>query len=206
RGQFIFLEEDPIEALHVLVEGHVKMIRETEDGREVILRVVCPSEVFGIAGFGAQMAQRFSAQANEDATVIEIPTEEFIQILSVSPPSLQSTLRTIGALLREVESRICDLQTKDAESRLAGVLAQLATSSATPAASVPFTLALTRQDLADLAGTNLSTASRTVSAWAKAGFLSVGRAKIVVRDVGSLAAIARGARLPEIDRRSDTGR
>jgi len=194
RGGFIFLEGEPIRSLHVLAGGSVKLLRETEDGRAVILRLVGPGEVFGIAGVGAEAVERFSAQANEDATILEIPRHEFLHLLSGSELGMQATLETFGALLRDVESRICDLQTQDAECRLARALIQLTARCTSYLNEQPrVSLTLTRQDLADLAGTNLSTASRTVSAWVKAGIIAVGRACVVIQDYPALRRIAKGA-------------
>lgn len=194
RGQFVFFEGEPIEMIYLLARGRVKLLRETEDGREVIVRLVGPGDAFGIVGNGPEWVERFSARAGQESVVIEIPATAFCQVLSESADCLRATLGMLGALLWEAESRICDLQTRNAESRLARVLLRLA---ARPAArlngSFCFDLALTRQELADLAGTNLSTASRAVSIWAKSGILALRRGRLTILNEAALCRIATGA-------------
>ena len=194
RGQFVFLEGEPVNALRVVVEGQIKILRETEDGREVILRLVNPREPFSIMGNGTEPVERSSAQAHEDATILEIPTAEFVRLLSGSPSGTRATLEAFAALLQDAEARICDLQTQGAERRLARVLIQLAPRSTVQLNDQSHvSLELTRQELADLAGTNLSTASRTISAWVKAGIIAAGRAWIIILDHPSLRTIAMNA-------------
>jgi CRP-like cAMP-binding protein len=49
-GEFIFLEGDRASEVSLLASGRVKVVRETEEGREVILRLIQPGEIFGGAG------------------------------------------------------------------------------------------------------------------------------------------------------------
>jgi CRP-like cAMP-binding protein len=50
RGGFVLLEGDQATSLNVLAAGRMKVIRETDEGRKVILRQIDPGEIFGGAG------------------------------------------------------------------------------------------------------------------------------------------------------------
>ena len=82
-----------------------------------------------------------------------------------------------------------DLQTEGVESRIARMLLRLASGSGSAA---PVSLAISRQDLADLCGTTLTTASRTLSAWHRQGLVLALREKVVIADLASLEDISRG--------------
>jgi CRP-like cAMP-binding protein len=58
RGGFVFLEGEPAASLNLLADARVKVIRETEDGQEVILRLIESGEIFGAAGSWASRPTR----------------------------------------------------------------------------------------------------------------------------------------------------
>jgi len=100
-------------------------------------------------------------------------------------------IRELAQRLREAEARISELQTERAERRIARALLRLASKTGVQTEDgVEIGLRLTRQDLAELAGTTLSTASRTLSAWDRAGLIIAGRERVVIREMHRLVALA----------------
>lgn len=191
RGAIVFLEGEPAEALNLLASGRIKVVRETDDGREVILRLIGPGEIFGGAGGWGEPIYPATAVAIEPGVVLQLPAQTFQDLLGTCPAFARAVVQELGTRLREAEARIRELQTERVERRLARALLRLAekTGAETPA-GIAITLPLTRQDLAELAGTTLSTASRTLSAWDQAGIIAAGRERVVIRQPASLRAIA----------------
>ena len=191
RGAFLFHAGAPAETLHLLAEGRMKVIRTTEDGQEIILRVIAPGEIFGSAGGWGAPAYPASAVALEDALVLQLPAREFATLLRTHPDFTLALVREIGSRLREAEERILELQTQRVERRIARVLLRLAHKTGVKtAAGTAIGLPLSRQDLAELAGTTLSTASRTLSAWEQRGLVAAGRERVTIRDPHGLVALA----------------
>jgi CRP-like cAMP-binding protein len=191
NGEFLFLEGDQALAVSLLAEGRIKVIRETEDGREVIVRLIQPGDIFGGAGGWGESRYPASAVALADGVVLQLSASEFQELLATSPEFAHAVIRELGARLREAEARIRDLQIERAEQRIARTLLRLAgkTGIKTPQ-GVEIGIALSRQDLADLSGTNLSTASRTVSAWNRRGLINAGRERFTIEQPHALVAIA----------------
>jgi CRP-like cAMP-binding protein len=191
RGSIVFVEGEPAEVLNLLATGRVKVVRETEDGREAILRLIGPGEIFGGAGGWGEPVYPATAVAQEPGVVLQLPAPAFSALLDASPAFAHAVVRELGARLREAEARIRELQTERVERRLARALLRLAqkTGIKTPT-GIELGLALTRQDLAELAGTTLSTASRTLSAWDQAGIIAAGRERVVICQPHALVAIA----------------
>jgi CRP-like cAMP-binding protein len=183
RGDFIFLEGEPASTLYVLAEGGIKLVRETEDGKEVILRIIRPSDVFGAAGVWGEEFYPASAVAQTNAVVLQLPVSEFTDLLTAHPELALGVIRVLGTRLREAETRIRDLQTEQT-----GVKSDLGIEIAMP---------LSRQDLAELSGTTLSTASRTLSAWSQRGIVAVGRQRVVIIHPHALVAIADNLPVPD---------
>jgi CRP-like cAMP-binding protein len=202
RGGFVFLEGDPARSLNLLAAGRVKVVQETEEGKEVILRQIEPGEIFGGAGGWGAATYPASARAQEDATVLQLPADAFATLVREQPTFALAVIRELGARLREAEARIRDLQSERVERRLARALLRLANKTGVQVeggGGIEIGVPLTRQDLAELAGTTLSTASRTLSAWDHQGIIAAGREKVTIIRPHALVTIAEELSGPTAD-------
>lgn len=202
RGGIVFLEGDPIEAIHVLAAGRVKLVHETEDGQVVILRLVLPRDVFNVAGGGGEASYPATAIALDDVTVLHLPVADFEALVADYPTVALAVVRELGARLRAAEVRIRELQTERVDRRIARTLLRLADAGDGHTAGVEAGIALSRQDLADLCGTTLSTASRILAAWHRRGLVIAGREQVIIRQRDDLIAIAEGRSQPGVDGQS----
>jgi CRP-like cAMP-binding protein len=191
RGDFVFLEATPATSLNLLAEGQVKVIRETDEGQEVILRLIEPGEIFGGAGGWGEATYPASARAQESAVVLQLPAESFRDLIAHQPTFALAVVQELGQRLRTAEARIRELQTERVERRIARALLRLANKTGVKTeAGIELGSRLTRQDLAELAGTTLSTASRTLSAWDQQGIVQAGRERVTILEPHRLVAIA----------------
>ena len=197
RGGIVFLEGDPAAAVHILAAGRIKLVQETEDGRAVILRLVRPGETFGAAGGWGETRYPATAVALDEVVVLHLPAADFEALVAGYPAVALAVVRELGARLRDAEARIRELQTERVERRIARTLLRLAQAGdGHPGAAVGPEVPLSRQDLADLCGTTLSTASRVLAAWHRRGLVMAGRERVVIRRPPDLAAIAEGLAPP----------
>lgn len=188
RGDFVFREGEPANAVHVAAIGRIKIVRETEAGRQVVLRLIHPGSSFGVSGVWGTATYPASARALDEAVILHLPSHELARLMTAHAPLALAMITDLGARLREAEARILDLETEGVEARLARALLRLAAQS-----QPPTSIALTRQDLADLTGTTLTTASRTLSAWHRQGIVAALRERVVILDRTALQVIAGGA-------------
>jgi CRP-like cAMP-binding protein len=191
RGDFVFVEGLPAASLNLLAQGRVKVIRETDEGQEVILRLIEPGEIFGGAGGWGEATYPASARAQENAVVLQLPAESFRALIAGQPAFAIAVVQELGQRLRTAEARIRELQTERVERRIARVLLRLADKTGVKTeAGLELGSRLTRQDLAELAGTTLSTASRTLSGWDQQGIVVAGRERVTILEPRRLVAIA----------------
>lgn len=191
RGALLFHEGTPADTLHLLAAGQIHLIRETADGQKAILWLIHPGEIFGGNGGWGEAVYPTSALVREDAVVLSLPTPEVTALLDRHPAFAAALVRAFAGQLREAEARILELQTERMHRRVALVLLRLAQKVGVPAApGIALRGALSRQDLAELAGTTVSNASRTVRAWDRRGIIAAGRERITILDPPALEAIA----------------
>jgi CRP/FNR family transcriptional regulator, nitrogen oxide reductase regulator len=193
RGEFVFREGQTVKALHLLAGGAVKVIRETSDGQEVILRLIRPGDIFGVVSTWIGQLYRSSALAMADGAVLELPKSDFVSLLETYPEFDLAILHELERRLRDADERISDLQTKQAACRVARAVLRVARSSSKRSPEPELVVSLSRQDLAELSGTNLSTASRTISDWERQGIVAAGRERVRILKPRVLASIAERA-------------
>ena len=184
RSGFVFREGDPANSVNVAAAGRIKIVRETAAGRQVILRLIVPGELFGVSGGWGTTTYPVSACALDQAVVLHLPAPEFTRLLTTSPEPALAVIRELSTRLRELEARILDAETADVEARLARALLRLASHTPTT------TILLSRQDLANLTGTTLSTTSRTLAAWHRRGIVAALRERVTIIDRAALAIMA----------------
>lgn len=191
RGEAVFLAGDTTSAFWILATGRLKLVHETDDGREVIIRLIQPGDIFGGAGIWGEPRYPASAFAHEDSVALYLPVATFTDLLGVYPALALALIRLLASRLRDAEARIRELQTEQVEQRLANVLLRLAHKTGVKTTKgIRIGTALTRQDLAELSGTTLSTASRTLSAWHHRGVIAAGREQVTILQPHALVAIA----------------
>lgn len=191
RGESVFLEGDAASALCILARGRVKLVHETDDGREVIIRLLRSGDIFGGAGIWGEPRYPASAFAQESSVVLCLPVRDAISLVGTYPELALAIMRILAARLRDAEARIRELQTEQVEQRIANVLLRLiGKTGVRTAAGIRIGTPLTRQDLAELSGTTLSTASRTLSAWQQRGIVAAGREQITILRPHALVALA----------------
>lgn len=191
RGDFVFLEGNPATSLNLLAQGRIKIVRETGEGQEVILRLIEPGEIFGGAGGWGEATYPASARAQENAVVLQLPAESFSELIAHQPAFALAVVYELGQRLRTAEARIRELQTERVERRIARALLRVANKTGVKTEhGIELGSPLTRQDLAELAGTTLSTASRTLSAWDQLGIVAAGREHVTIVRPHQLVSIA----------------
>lgn len=191
RGAFVFHEGEPAGAVHVLLSGHVKVVHETEDGQEIILRLIQAGEIFGGAGGWGEETYPATGITLDDSTVLQLPSTGFATLVESHPGFAMVIIRELSARLREAEARIRELQAERAERRIARALLRLANKTGTRTeAGIEVGLPLSRQNLAEFAGTTLSTASRILSAWDRQGLIIAGRERVTIVVPHKLVIIA----------------
>jgi CRP/FNR family transcriptional regulator len=181
KGQTLFREGQPSDAVWVVKTGRVHLMKFLSDGKTSTTCVMAPGEMFCCLPALDRKAYPTDAMAAEDSVVIRIPTDHFHQTMGRSAGFAQETLCIFCDRLRQVEDKGCMVY-ESAEQRLAKVLLGLSKKFGT-------TIPLTRQELAEIAGTTHETAIRTLSLFKKQGLIRSTRGRTTLVDSGKLQAL-----------------
>lgn len=190
RDQVIFYQGDPCDRVWLVNSGRVKIVYHDTNAREVILEIISPGEAFGgaVLFFPTHPA---TAIAMEDSVLASFSREAYTTFLLQRPATILKLLHMLGKRhLAMINMQI--MAGERVERRMAHILLKLAlrTGRDTPDGKM-ITIALSRQDLADMACTTLETSIRTLSRFQKEGLISTRRGGyLVIRNLQKLAELA----------------
>jgi CRP-like cAMP-binding protein len=193
RGAVLFTQGATATGLHLVLQGFVKVVQTGSDGRQIVIGIVGPREPAGVLAL-------LGDDQTYPATVIALVPSVVLSwsgtaLQELHHPALElNAMRALGERTRDAHARLREAAGDPVERRLAATLVRLAARLGTRAeeGAVVIGAPLTRQDLAELSGTTLATASRVLSRWKQAGILGGGRMRLVLRDPRALSRLAGG--------------
>ncbi|MBU1678047.1 MAG: Crp/Fnr family transcriptional regulator [Bacteroidetes bacterium] len=179
KDTLILMEEDSGNALFVIVTGKVKVSRNSDDGREVILSILSESDFFGEMALLDGNARSASVTALEKSDIFIIQREHFLDLLQQYPEISILLLQELTMRLRAADIKIKSLSLKDAEGKVATVILQLAEDNGKIRHGIVEIDKLPlQQDLANMAGTSRETISRTLHTFVKKGLIELEGSKL----------------------------
>jgi CRP/FNR family transcriptional regulator, cyclic AMP receptor protein len=188
KGQILFAEGDPGDRLYVIVDGKVKLGMKSTDGRENLLAVLGPNQMFGELSFFDPGPRNATATAVTDARLLELGHAELEPWLTGRPEVAQQLLRALAARLRRTNEAVGDLVFSDVPGRVAKALGDLASRFGTPGEEgVHVAHDLTQEELAQLVGASRETVNKALADFAARGWLRLEARAVVILDSERLA-------------------
>jgi CRP-like cAMP-binding protein len=191
KDEYIFFEGDPSSWLGLILEGRVKMIKHSEAGKDVVLDVISPGELLDeMAAFNGE-PHPATAQAMEPTVLASIHRDGYLHLLKQYPALALRVIEELGRRLREAHETIKSMAVERVERRIARILLKLAaTTGSSSEEGIIIELPLTRQDIAEMAGTTVETAIRTMSRFRKKGLVQTRRGRVIILEPHQLVRIA----------------
>lgn len=181
KGSVILMEDEIGSALFIIIDGKVKVSRLDETGREVILSILGPGEVFGEMSLLDGMKRSATVSALTDTEVLIIYRDDFLNLLNKHPQIAISLLKELTQRLRKADMQIKSLSLKDAQGRIGCVLIMLADDLGKMYKGHVIVEGLpTQQDLANMAGTSRETVSRILSKFEKMGLIKIEGRNLII--------------------------
>jgi len=199
-GEMIFAPELNPGSLYLLATGIVRIYRVSSDGAETAFGYVAAGEVFGELALFDDFNRESFAEAVRSSQVWKIPRNLFSELVENSPGLVLAITRQIGSRFKRIESRIENLVFRDARSRVAGILCELAEDFGREVEQgLLIDIDLTQAELATLVGITRQTANVYLRELQDQGILSRSRRLITVLESGRLKQVAAGSPASDSD-------
>ncbi len=191
KDSAVFEQETEAHSFFVLISGHIRVVRTTPDGQQIIARYISEGEIFGVAAALGRTTYPASAIAAVDCVVLAWPNALWPELARQFPVFGTTTYRTVGTRLQETQTRVVEMSTEQVEQRVAHALLRLANQTGRKTDSgIEIDFPISRQDIAEMTGTTLHTVSRLLSKWEDDGIIVSRRQKVTVRDAHHLLVLA----------------
>lgn len=187
RDEVIFHEGDPGDSLHVVVEGQVKITRESAEGGEAIVALLSPGESFGELVLLDGAPRSATATAMEATETMVMPRSTFLELVEGGSPFRARLLTGLAARVRRLTNQLAEVHFLDLAGRLALQLTRLAEESAPGATSnIALSSTLTQSDLAAMVGGTRQRVNQIIGDFVEEGLVASKGGRLVVRDLERL--------------------
>ena len=166
RGVVLFEEGAEPGEFYLVLSGRVAIAQESDDGRESLLAVLGPGELFGEMGFLDGYNRSAQARALEESTVLMVPYTELRLLYENNPAALWSAVQLLARRLRTMDRALSDTVFLDVMGRTAKRLLGMAGDRD------EFEMPLTQEELASMVGASRERVNKAIHAFAKLGWIT----------------------------------
>jgi CRP-like cAMP-binding protein len=188
RNNPVYLPADESSSVFLLASGRVKICHLTSEGKQSILAFIDPGELFGELALIEPGPRDEYAEAVEASTVVMISGEVVQRTMASHPQLSLGITKMIGLRRRRIEQRLKNLLFLSNRERLTHLLLELAEQyGATNSDGIHLRIQLSHQDLANVIGSTRETVTVVLGELQNESLITLGRRKIVIRDLARLA-------------------
>jgi len=180
RGDHLWNEGDPAEALTLIVKGRVKIVRQAEGG-DVILEIFGEGEPVGAIAVYNYIPYPASAVCLEPVTLLVLPRRDYFELLDRNPEFARAIIRELTKLVMALTRKVEDFRGQRVETRIAQLFLTLAERMGKETKQgLEIPIQLSRQEIADLVGTTVESAIRVLSRWGHEKIVITGEGRFLI--------------------------
>lgn len=192
KGEIIFQEGEPGDRMYVILEGKVKLGQSSNDGRESLLAILGPGEMFGELSLFDPGQRASTATALTDAVILALSNEQLRPWLAGRPEVAAALLQALARRLRRTNEAMADLVFSDVPGRVAKALMDLGEKfGEVTSEGLLVTHDMTQEELAQLVGASRETVNKALADFAQRGWIRLESRQVVILDVERLGRRAR---------------
>lgn len=188
----LFAHGDEGQSVLVVAHGYVKLAASTPSGREVVLDVVGPGDLFGELAVLTEQPRAATATALTPCSLLSIDGGAFRAALARSPEAMFWMIRLLGRRVSRATEQMTDGLELPAPVRLAKALLELAAlHSRLGEGGLEISLPMSQRELGGMTGLIRESINKHLGSWREAGWLSQSGRTITLRNVAALRALVR---------------
>ena len=188
KKESIYLEGNYPNGLYYINKGKIKIFKTHEYGKELITDLLKEGDFFGYTALLEENPYNESAEALEDSEVTFIPKEEFQQMVFGNVSVTKNFLKILTKGVLDKQERLIDLAYSSVRKRTAEALILLLDKYQTKEGE-PFSMAIARDDLANIVGTATESLIRTLSDFKEEKLIEIKDGKIKIIDEKKLRSL-----------------
>jgi CRP-like cAMP-binding protein len=165
RGDMLFEEHDESTTLYVVQSGRIAMVLRSIDGRESVVKLMEPGDLFGEMPLFDGQTRSTDARALETSEVVAIPYAPLRQMYDEKPSLLWRVVELFSIRLRVMDGVLADSVFLDVTGRTAKRLLEIAGDAN------DFSLPVTQEELAGMVGASRERVNKAIASFVKLGWI-----------------------------------
>jgi CRP/FNR family transcriptional regulator len=187
----IFTEGDAPEWFYIVSTGKVKVTKISHDGKEIILEVISPYDIFGGVAVLRNFPYPANAVAMEDSEILKISRKNLMRLVDRFPNLMFCIALQLGDRMKSSFDSLKNIALERVEARIAALLLKLGNKVGVETKEgLVIDMRLTKQDVADMVGTTVETSIRTFSKFKKEGLVTDSDGKVIIKDLEGLMRLS----------------
>lgn len=181
KKQFVYKEGQRPRAVYYVVSGKVKIYRTNDDGKELITNIYAEGDYFGYTPILEESNYKESAQVLEDAKIMLVPREDFMQLVSTDLGIAKTFIKIITHNILEKEDSLLNLAYNTLRKKVAFGLVQLLEKYKFENEAKP-QLNLSRENMAQTIGIATESLIRTLGDFKEEKLIDIQVGKVIILD------------------------
>ena len=184
KGQVLFKEGQEGDRLFVIVTGKIKLGTTSIDGRENLLSILGPGEMFGELSLFDPEPRAATATAVTDSRLVSLAHDAVIGLVTTNPQTSLELLRRLAQRLRKSNEVLADLVFADVPGRVAKAIMELGVRFGVQKDDgLHVNHDLTQEELAQLVGASRETVNKALADFAARGWVKLEPRAVLVTDI-----------------------
>lgn len=191
KGKFIYFPDTPSTSVFFLKKGRVKIVNYTEDGKEIIKKILWPGDIFGELGLIDESNRSdFSQAMDDDVLICAMDKNDMMKMMGNNVNLNIKIMKLIGLRLRKMERRVMSLVGKSARTRLIEFICELAEERGKKVGEeILVKHHLTHQDIANLNAISRQKTTSILNDLRDENLINFDRNSFLVRDIKRLQSL-----------------
>lgn len=191
KSQPIYFAQDPSNSIYFLKQGRVKLTRTSSDGKEMIVALINPGDIFGEMSIIEDSERSDYAVTMEESLICAISKNDFKNFIEKNPSLNLKLTKLIGFKMRKYSERIEGLVFKDANQRVVSFLLNLAEDQGKKIGDEIFIKPfLTHQDIASLTACSRQTVNSILTGLRDQKIIDFDRRKLIIKNKEKLSKLS----------------
>lgn len=188
KKQIIYNRGNHPQKLFYVKSGKVKTYISNEDGKGLTIGLYSEGDFLGYIALLEGGTYKETAEAIDDCVVAEIPVEDLEKILNYNPVATKKIIQILAKNIRDKERQLLDIAYNSLRKRVANALVILLNKYRKKEEEL-FSIQLSREDLANIAGTATESLIRTLSDFKNEKLIEINGSRITILNEHKLHAM-----------------
>jgi CRP/FNR family cyclic AMP-dependent transcriptional regulator len=186
-GQNIFAIGSPGDQMMAVLSGNVRISLPSNDGKELLLAIIHPGEVFGELAVLDGKERSADAHAEKACSLAILERRDILSFLERNPSAWLKIVEVLCTRLRRTDQVLAEVALMQLPTRLAKMMLRITENNPVKA---PEKIQFSQRELASMVGGTRESVNKCLRKWQSGGIVQVSESWIAITDRTALEQIA----------------